>query len=511
MIFNDNKLNNFSALQWLNFAVVASLLIRLAVAYWLPLTGDEAYFVTWGKNPDYGYYDHPAMVGWFLGLSLFFGDAVVWLRLPGILMFIFMGYAIYHLLKQFDENKAALTAIIFLFAPINLLSVLITTDTPLILWSFISAIFFYKAQQADNLKQYFLTGLFLGLAFYSKFFAGLLGLAYFFYIAIFVRAERGFKPYTGVLLIFLGALPFIILNLLWNYNNCWNNYLFNLMNRTSDAQFSFSTIGIYLGLLVYLITPAILWFAFKVPKQKYIKFITTPLGSFLGLFIIPLVLFFILSFVQKVGLHWLLSFYPFLFVAIGFLFNSEQLQKTLRFMLGFSLLHLIAVTYILIMAPGLFEKNENTYKDVIYGVENNKILEKLAEYRKDYVFATDSYIESALLSYTSRSHVIVLGHGSFHAREDDKRTDFRKLDGKNILLVSYTKELDYLGKFFEKLEIKPLKIEKATFYYALGQGFKYKSYRDDIIQQTLDRYYKIPDWLPTGQCYMHKMYLKNTE
>jgi len=510
MRFLTDKVANLQPLQWLNIVLIVSLLIRFAVAYWAPLTGDEAYFITWGKNLDYGYYDHPPMVGWFLSLMLLFSDATVWLRMPGILMFSFMGVVIYRVLKsaQVDESKAAFAAILFLLAPLNLLAVLITTDTPLILWSFISAIYFYQAQKQDAWTKYLLAGFFLGLAFYSKFFAGLLGLAYFFYIVFFVYNKRGIKPYLGIAIVLLGVAPFIILNLIWNYNNCWNNYLFNLFNRTSDAHFSFSTIGIYLGLLVYLITPVVLWFGFKKSKTDYLKILQKPIGVFLGLFVIPLVLFLLLSFVKKIGLHWLLSFYPFLFVGVGVLFSKQDILKSIKFMIGFSVLHLAVLAFILISAPDLFEKKENTYKDIIYGIKNTIILEKLAAYRNDYIFATDSYIESALLSYTSREHIIVLGHGSHHAREDDKRTDFRMLDGKNILLVSYTKDLDYLREFFINVEIQPLKIAKATFYYALGTGFKYKKYRELIIQNTLDRYYRIPDWLPTGKCYMQEMYKK---
>ena len=503
---NNIPFTPVTPVKWLYIAIIVSLVIRIIVAYAIPMTGDEAYFVTWGKNLDYGYYDHPPMVGWILSFALLFGDAVVWLRLPGIVMFTFMGIAIYRLLKDIDETKAILAAILFLFAPLNLLSVLITTDTPLIVFSFVSAMFFYQAQQNDHYLKYLLAGLFLGLAFYSKFFAGLLGLAYFFYIVLFVGKQRGVKPYIGIGILLLGVIPFISLNLIWNYNNCWNNYLFNLINRTSDAQFSFSTLGIYLGLLAYLITPPIIWFAFKQSKQQYVDLLKHPLGLFLGLFLIPLILFLFLSLFKKIGLHWLLSFYPFMFIVVGQFFSVKQLQNTLKFIIPFSVLHLGLIAFILLSAPGLFEKNENTYKDVIYGIKNDVILEKLAEYKSDYIFATDSYVESAILSYTSRQHVIVLGHGSHHAREDDKRTDFRKLEGKNILLVSYSNKLDYLNDFFDSVEIKPLQIEKATFYYALGRGFKYKGYRNTVIQTTLDRFYQIPKWLPTGQCYMEEMY-----
>ena len=48
----------------------------------LPFTGDEASFTWWGRNPDWGFYDHPPMVGWWLAALLAVSDAEWWLRLP---------------------------------------------------------------------------------------------------------------------------------------------------------------------------------------------------------------------------------------------------------------------------------------------------------------------------------------------------------------------------------------------------------------------------------------------
>jgi len=66
-------------LAWL---LLATFLIKLLVAWVLPITGDEAYFVVWGKHPDFGFYDHPPMAGWFLTVMLWVSDAPVWLRWP---------------------------------------------------------------------------------------------------------------------------------------------------------------------------------------------------------------------------------------------------------------------------------------------------------------------------------------------------------------------------------------------------------------------------------------------
>jgi 4-amino-4-deoxy-L-arabinose transferase-like glycosyltransferase len=83
----------FYRILWLTLA------IKLVFAAWIPLTGDEAYFIGWGKNLDYGYYDHPPMVGWWLAGLLQVSDAVSWLRLPSVLLTTFIGWAIYQLTR----------------------------------------------------------------------------------------------------------------------------------------------------------------------------------------------------------------------------------------------------------------------------------------------------------------------------------------------------------------------------------------------------------------------------
>ena len=51
-------------------AIGVTLAFRLWLAWWLPLTGDEAYFLQWGEAPALGYYDHPPLVGWLLAALL---------------------------------------------------------------------------------------------------------------------------------------------------------------------------------------------------------------------------------------------------------------------------------------------------------------------------------------------------------------------------------------------------------------------------------------------------------
>ena len=67
---------------------------------------------------------------------------------------------------------------LYLLAPISWLNVLITTDTPLMLWSFLSVWALVEAERSNRASLYALSGLLLGAAFLSKYFSALLGVAY---------------------------------------------------------------------------------------------------------------------------------------------------------------------------------------------------------------------------------------------------------------------------------------------------------------------------------------------
>src|ERR1700693_1144860 len=99
---------------WITVIAVLGAKILLAAA--LPITSDEAYFVIWAKNLDFGYYDHPPMIGWILYLFLTFGDSPLFLRLPAVFLSILIGISIFFLLAGKDEEKASLTAILFLIS-----------------------------------------------------------------------------------------------------------------------------------------------------------------------------------------------------------------------------------------------------------------------------------------------------------------------------------------------------------------------------------------------------------
>jgi hypothetical protein len=133
---------------------------------------------------------------------------------------------------------------------------------------------------------------------------------------------------------------------------------------------------------------------------------------------------------------------------------------------------------------------------------------KLEQLAPQYQWAANSYTDAAVLSYTSKRHVIQFGEGSYHARQDDLLTDYRQLDGKNILIVKYSDKLQQFAPYFDEMETGSFEIAGARYYYAKGKGFRYNQYRAQILEYIMQSYYRIPEFLPVGSCYMFEKYGK---
>ncbi len=332
-----------SSFYWV---LLATLAIKLVLAWIIPMSGDEAYFIVWAKHPDFGFYDHPPMVGWLLQLMLYLGSSEVVIRIPAILLSTLIGIGIYQLLKPHDETKATLVAILFLVSPLNILNVLVTTDTPLILFVFLSAATLFKALQKNSLAWFGLSGVLFGLAFLSKYFAVLLGLGY---LAYFIFSGRNKQNIRGFILLFLVALPFALLNVYWNYTHCWDNILFNLYYRNEGEEFSPDKVAIFFGTQIYLMTPPVIYYLFKHRAEFRQKIKRDHFRLFAWLFLLPIAAFALLSLKKIIGLHWVLAFYPFLYLLVYLFLSREELLKSIKFMAWFSIAHLAAIAVIAVM------------------------------------------------------------------------------------------------------------------------------------------------------------------
>ena len=486
--------------------LAATFALKLLLAAFVPLSGDEAYFLIWGQRPDFGFYDHPPMVGWLLWLMLRVSDAEWVLRLPVVLFTSFIGYGLYRLLRDWDEEKAALIALIYLLSPMNWLGFIITTDAGLIFFSFITVWLLVRGLQSGKTKHFVWAGVAFGLACLSKYFAALLGLALLVYWASTPTARAQSRKFVWL---FLAALPFIALNVYWNYGHCWANVMFNVFNRHEQAGFAWHKPLLYAVLHVYLMTPLAVWWLIKqravlggVLKDERFRL-------FAFVVALPMVVFALLSMVKVIGLHWLLSFYPFVFALLAYALRHDQLARLLRFMRYYAGAHVVFFAVILLLPLAAWQATPYA-RGAVLMFKTGEVLERLEPYRKHYFLASEGYSMAAILSYAARTNVLVFGEASSHARHDDIVTDFRELNGKNILiLLKQAPEFDRYGPYFKAIEFSELTLHGAKFHLVLGQGFDYPAYRDQVLRQVKDKYYAVPSYLPMGNCYFCERYFPN--
>lgn len=502
-----------SARRWLGLTLLATLAFRFWLAAVFPFTPDEAYFSLWGRYPELGYYDHPPMVGWWLALIGGLSESVWALRLPATLLPAVSALLVRAAVRRWRRDEPALAdwaALCVLLLPANVWNVLITTDTPLVFFALLSILAFAGAaalaQGASRRAAFFGAGVLLGLAFTSKYFAVPLGIAYLCW-AIVARRAGGWQALAMVV---LGALPFILLNLYWNAQACWCNVMFNLINRHDKAGWSVSTPALYAVTLAYLLGP-LLYFAWRARSRLRASLAEPREAALLVVWIVPFVLFALLSLYVRVGLHWLLLFLPAAVLSVAFSAGAAALAKAARILAAFAALHvlvaIVAAALPLETWNRMGKRGASLYPSLVFLTQTRELLARVAKQAPGFEVASNSYAPAAVLSYHSGKNVPVFGMGSSHARQDDFLTDWRTYDGRNIVIVQRgeASREDYVP-YFREVEFRQLELDGTRLNAVLGRGFDYASYRSAILAPIRERFYRIPDALPVKHCVFCERY-----
>ncbi len=497
------------ARRWFWGALAATLVFRAWLSVRVPLTGDEAYFLVWGQQPDIGYYDHPPMVGWLLALLAPISTAEWVLRLPALLLPVALAFGTRAALNRWFGRGPAiadLAATIVLLVPMNVWNVLITTDTPLVLFSFAAVVVFARAAERASAAGFLLAGTFLGLAFLSKYFAVLLGLGMIGWALSAGQAAPGSlrAAWRGLGLVFLGALPAGLLNLYWNLEACWSNVMFNAINRHEGSGLGWVNPLLFLAAMAYLAAP-LLWTAWRERAAVAGSLASPGRRALLYAWLVPFGVFALLSPLKKIGLHWLLSFVPLMVLTLAIALPADSLRRCVRFFAAFALIHVFAAG-VLAALPLESWKSNRLYSRLVLQFRTPELVEKLAPYR-DFVPATDNYTLSSIVSYAAGRYFFVFGAGTSHARHDDIVTDVRRFAGGDILIVRRDPppEQDY-RPYFRSVEFRTIEVSGATIHLVLGRGFDYPAYREGVLKMVRDRWYRIPAALPVTGCYFCEKY-----
>ncbi|CAN7453164.1 ArnT family glycosyltransferase [Polaromonas sp. LjRoot131] len=483
--------------RWLLAAGLLSLLLRFWIAVTFPVTGDEAFFYWWGVYPDWGYSDHPPMVGWLIALMrATLGDSLWSIRLPIVLLPLALGAALWWALKPVDKVRAAWAVLFFWLAPLNWLNTLITTDTPLIFWSVLSVAALMRAERRQALDRaayglYALSGLFLGCAFLSKYFSVVLGFSYLVYFVLY-RRER----LAGFALLVLCALPGPAINIAYNMSHGWSNIMFNVYNRNEDAAFEWRKPLTYIGMMVYLITPVAVWMAVRYRRSLLAAARSQRLLA--CLVVVPLLFFALLSAKKVIGLHWVLSFYPFGFAFLAFALPADKLKACAKGLAVFAGLHVLVVAGLYMTTLDTW-RSTKLYPQIIRSYKTAEMLKQVTA--PGVVLMGEAYTPASIFGFERRQYMPVFGVGKFHARQDDMLVDFSLYQGKTIRVILADKpRLAEFEPYFASVRVLSFEQDGVPFYAVEGTGFNYPAYREGVLGTVFKRYFNIPTWLPMTGC-----------
>jgi hypothetical protein len=474
------------------WVLILTLCVRLWIASSFPITGDEAYYIQWGRNLALGYYDQTPMIGWWTWAQQQVSTNLLWLRLPVVLLSAYVAIVGVKILSRIlpsgptPHSLAYAAMTLYLLHPVHVLPVFVAMDVPLIFFGTLALERFSRSERTRAQDMW--VGVWLGLAFLSKYFAVLMGIA--FAVAL-VLGRKNLKALASIGWIVLSAAPFVLLNVYWNSQNCWINYVFNLGTRFGGSgQLDLRKTFEYLGFQVYLISPFLVFFL--VARLGSVrKAMRTEAGlKWACLFGAPFVLFLFSSLSQGQSLHYMLLFTFGVFLFSALVLSVRDFKWASGMMGVFLFLHLGAYAYVLTREDD-FWKDKGIYSHYVLFRYHDELARALSPLLHDQdALATDGYTQASVLGFALRRPVSIWGVGSKYGRLDDWSTDWRSLEQKSLAVVMRGRpNVTEFEKFFNKLSVSEVRVRDIVFYVLRGEGFKAIQYRESVLPEILQRFY----------------------
>jgi 4-amino-4-deoxy-L-arabinose transferase-like glycosyltransferase len=360
--------------------------VKLLLAAVVPVFGDEAYYYIWSLHPQLSYFDHPGMVSWLIALGHMVLPAgyALSLRINFVILSFLASLIWLKILR--DENVSEnhqfwYFVFLFLNPLMGIGSIAATPDVPLVFFWSLSYLFFLRVLKNHKITDYAMLGLSLGLGFCSKYHIVLFVLSGLVYLII----SKKFKELrlAGVLLTILTGAAASSPVVIWNAQNEWQSFKFQINHGFGENDFSWSWPVGYLLAQSFVINPFFLPVFFKRtghPREK-----TFSLSQ--------LLFFFYSSFKNVVEGNWPLTSHLHTILLAVKNVSAKQLKYALAFWIVF---------YVLIGGFLLSDSSEKVRKNLINSAQLDLIYEAAKTYKPLY---GPSYQVSSLLSWKLQTDI----------------------------------------------------------------------------------------------------------
>ena len=174
--------------------------------------------IYWGSEFQTGYYKHPPLFCWIIGLwNIIFGKGVFWCYLLAQISLLGSFFIFYNFLQKFQTKQNAMLIILIceLFPMYNFKSWIWNADTVLLPAWILGLISYHNFIENNNTKNAILLGLSLGFCMLGKYFSAFFCLFIGLHYLIFHKGLKCPTFFLAVLISFVTFSP----NLLWLYKN----------------------------------------------------------------------------------------------------------------------------------------------------------------------------------------------------------------------------------------------------------------------------------------------------
>lgn len=368
-----------------------TLIIKLVVAYFLPLLPDEAYYWVWSHNLQLSYYDHPPMIAWLFRLGHFLEPYHNSIRFPSVVFLhlsLFTWREIYSYLKLPEKSFHQFLYFLILVPYLGLGSIIMTPDLPLLFFWPLCFYFFLRVLNETKWTNYAWLGVSLGLGFLSKYHIVLFlfaAIVYLFSEKKWKQIQWKFVPFT-----ILFGLVFCSPVIIWNITNGFQSFAFQLQHGLKSEKWKWIWPVEYLVGQFFMLLPPLAFYFHRGRKVANLK----PFFYFSST---VLVFFFITSFKSPVEMNWTLAAFPMFFAMIAAIDLPKKIVTSIfAFLLTFNVV-LVASMFSgyyphgKIFEPFFFESQKDKVAKYapLYGI-NYQISSSLWYFSKTPVYKLDS-------------------------------------------------------------------------------------------------------------------------
>ena len=247
------KPDGFAVRQLLGVvALIAALTVmRVIYAGLIDLRTDEAYYWTWSKESVLSFLDHPPMIAWFIRFgTAIFGDTNLGVRFAGIVAMLVTQLLLADIVRRVTHDmRAVVIAVLMPEAALyyGLLMSKVSPDIAMIPFAVAMLWALVRLHESNDGRWWLAAGAFAGLALLAKFTAIMLVPAVLAFLLVPAWRRRWLAspyPWAAALIAVVVFLPVLI----WNSQHDWASFRFQLVRATATHQWSFRTVGDYVGL-----------------------------------------------------------------------------------------------------------------------------------------------------------------------------------------------------------------------------------------------------------------------